>query len=51
MKKVKWFLKEKGIVREVKVADLLPYTSQDKVMKITEHNTKKETHKIVEFKS
>ena len=51
MKKVIWFLKENGIVKQVKVADLMPYTSQNKVMKITEYDADNETHKIVEFKN
>lgn len=51
MKKVIWFLKENGVLREIKVSELLPYTSQDKKMKITEYDIDDETHKIVEFKN
>jgi hypothetical protein len=50
MKKVVWFIKENGTMREIKVADLMPYTSQGKAMKITEYDIDHETHKVVEFK-
>lgn len=51
MKKVIWFLKENGKLTQVKVSDLIAYTSQDKKMKITEYDADNQTHKIVEFKN
>jgi hypothetical protein len=49
MKTLKWFLKENGKLREVKVAELLVYTSQDKYMKIETIYSQLEVKKIVEF--
>jgi hypothetical protein len=51
MKTLKWFLKEKGKLRLVKVSELLTYTSQDKYMKIETIYTQNEVQKIVEFVS
>jgi hypothetical protein len=49
MKKLIWFLKENGKLHEVKIAELLVYTSQDKYMKIETIYSQFEVKKIVEF--
>jgi hypothetical protein len=50
MKKLVWFVKENGKVREITMNELLALTSYSKELKITEYDIDNETHKVVEFK-
>jgi hypothetical protein len=49
MKKLVWFVKENGKVREITMNELLALTSHSKELKITEYDIDNETHKVVEF--